>query len=306
MELRDLRYFCVTAELEHVTRASVQLNIAQPHLTRVIHQIEAEIGGELFDKENRRLKLNENGKVFYNYARQVLADMDLLHTEMDYIFDHKLQTITLLCNTESFAMQLIKAFNKQMPNYTLSVLHVPAQEMLELLNSGKAQFAFSCPPLEPTSTYNMVETIDILSVGGCAILPPGHPLIGREHIDIHELRDEKLITMPRDNAMRNRLKPIFDETNFRPKIALECNNLSMIIEAVKEGLGYAFVSELILSSFPEMLPYTVLVDIPDAMGYYGLSYNTNAVESRNGEHFKNFASNFFSDLKRDMIKIIPR
>ena len=40
MELRDLRYFCMTAELEHVTKAADKLGVAQPYLTKVIGQIE--------------------------------------------------------------------------------------------------------------------------------------------------------------------------------------------------------------------------------------------------------------------------
>ena len=36
MELRDLRYFCMTAELEHVTKAADKLGVAQPYLTKVI------------------------------------------------------------------------------------------------------------------------------------------------------------------------------------------------------------------------------------------------------------------------------
>lgn len=36
MELRDLRYFCLTAELEHVSKAAEKLGVSQPFLTKII------------------------------------------------------------------------------------------------------------------------------------------------------------------------------------------------------------------------------------------------------------------------------
>ena len=40
MELRDLRYFCLAAEMQHFTQAADRLGVAQPFLTKVIKQIE--------------------------------------------------------------------------------------------------------------------------------------------------------------------------------------------------------------------------------------------------------------------------
>ena len=49
MDIRDLRFFCLTAEMEHVTKAAEKLGVSQPFLTRVISNLEKEIGLSLFD-----------------------------------------------------------------------------------------------------------------------------------------------------------------------------------------------------------------------------------------------------------------
>lgn len=72
MDIRDLRYFCLTAELEHVSKAAEKLGIAQPYLTKIIGQIEDEFGAELFDKVGRKIKLNNDGEVFYQNAKKSL------------------------------------------------------------------------------------------------------------------------------------------------------------------------------------------------------------------------------------------
>ncbi len=85
MELRDLRFFCLTAELQHVSKTAEKLGIAQPYLTKIIGQIEEELGTQLFDKVGRQIRLNHYGEVFYIKAKKVLADMENLYTEMDYV-----------------------------------------------------------------------------------------------------------------------------------------------------------------------------------------------------------------------------
>ncbi len=296
MELKDLRYFCATAELEHVTRASEKLNIAQPYLTRVIHQIEYEVGGELFNKAGRRIKLNPNGEIFYKYAKKVLADMDILNSEMDYIFERKEHTITLMSNTESFSTHLIHAFNDSNSGYSISILQVKTNEMIDALVNGSAQFALSSPPLPTDGVADVIETIPVFDVLGCILLPPNHPLLKKDSVTIDDLREEKLITMPKGSGMRNRLQPVFDEYDYRPKILCESDNLNVITQAVQSGMGYAFVTEVIMMDYPELWGNVKKVNIPDVVGYYGLSYNKHTVNGRIEGHFKNFIVNFFNEL----------
>ena len=306
MELKDLRYFCATAELEHITKAAEQLNIAQPYLTRVIHQIEEEVGGELFSKVGRRIKLNSNGAVFYKHAKKVLSDMNILLSEMDYIFDRKEQTITLACNTESFSTHLIRDFNEQNHDYALSILQVKTKDMIPSLLNGSVQFVLSCPPLSTEGVSDVIETIDVFDVMGCLVFPDGHRLLSKPFVTIDDIRDEKLITMPKGSAMRNRLQPIFDAYNYHPKIICESDNLNAITQSVKDGVGFAFVTELIIAEYPELWNNVKQVEIPDAVGHYGLSYIKYDVDNRNIHDFRNFALDFFESMTKKTLETRPQ
>ena len=298
MELRDLRCFCVTAELQHVTRAAEKLNIAQPYLTRIIHQLEEEVGGSLFDRDGRRILLNENGKVFYRYAKKIMDTVRAMNTEMDYIFERKEQSITLLCNIESFSIRLMQAFNKQNPPYTLSMRNVTTQEIIDSLSSGSAQFALSSPPLHCLDSAGTIETVDVFHIKGRMLFPPGHPLLRKGIVNIDDIRSEKLVTMPKESGMRNRLRPIFEDNNYQPDIVFESNNLSVITQAVMQGLGVAFITDLIIEDYPEIKPYVLPLDVPDVVGYYGLSYNKSQLENKNCLHFRNFLIDFFKELQQ--------
>ena len=53
MELREYRYFLAVAREESITKASEFLHISQPGLSKVIMNIEEELGKKLFVRENR-------------------------------------------------------------------------------------------------------------------------------------------------------------------------------------------------------------------------------------------------------------
>jgi LysR family transcriptional regulator, benzoate and cis,cis-muconate-responsive activator of ben and cat genes len=64
MELRHLRYFVAVAEEENVSRAALKLHVSQPGISRQIHDLEDEIGFQLFERSAKSVRLTGAGKVF--------------------------------------------------------------------------------------------------------------------------------------------------------------------------------------------------------------------------------------------------
>src|SRR5690606_13851628 len=60
----------------HFRRAADRLHIAQPALTRQIHQLEAELGAALFSRTTRKVTLTPAGKVFKDYALKSIYDFE--------------------------------------------------------------------------------------------------------------------------------------------------------------------------------------------------------------------------------------
>src|SRR6266571_2999270 len=73
MELRHLRYFVAVAENLNFTKAATRLHLAQPSLTRQIHNLEDEIGVRLLNRSKSQVALTEEGRAFLVDARRVLA-----------------------------------------------------------------------------------------------------------------------------------------------------------------------------------------------------------------------------------------
>jgi len=296
MDIRDLRYFCLTAELEHVSKSAEKLGIAQPYLTKIIGQLETEFGAALFDKVGRKIKLNNYGEVFYRNAKRILADVDNLYTEMDFVQEKNSRTISMLCNTGAHAHGMIVEFQKKNANYALKLAYATRKEMTEALRTGEADFALCDPAIDSDPARNIATEV-LFCDTACLLLPPGHPMLCNKSVRFEDLQGERLITPAKGGAMRNHVDYVFEKYGVRPNIVCESHDFSLIIQAVSSGLGYAFISYSVLDKFPELAPYCLEIDSPDKYGNMGLSYNSLSIKNRNMEDFLDFSRDYFKKLQ---------
>ena len=82
MDLRDLRYFEVIAELEHMGRASARLHRTQPALTSAVRRLEEDAGVPLFERAGRGIRLTAAGRVMLKWARRARSDIDDAQREL--------------------------------------------------------------------------------------------------------------------------------------------------------------------------------------------------------------------------------
>ncbi|MCK8786063.1 LysR substrate-binding domain-containing protein [Roseomonas sp. NAR14] len=82
MDLRDLSYFTVIAELEHLGRAAERLHLSQPALTKCLRRLEASLGATLFRREGRGIRLTPAGGLLLARARRLGASAEEYRREV--------------------------------------------------------------------------------------------------------------------------------------------------------------------------------------------------------------------------------
>src|SRR5690606_10018054 len=76
-----LRYFTETIRLGSFTEAARQLGVTQSTISKMIRQLEDEIGDVLILRDVRRLTPTDTGRVVYDRGREILAAMRRLEQE---------------------------------------------------------------------------------------------------------------------------------------------------------------------------------------------------------------------------------
>jgi DNA-binding transcriptional LysR family regulator len=74
VEFHHLRAFAVVAESRSFSKAARQLHVSQPPLSRHIHQLEEELGLQLFVRKTSGVELTPEGSMLLEKARSVLAE----------------------------------------------------------------------------------------------------------------------------------------------------------------------------------------------------------------------------------------
>jgi DNA-binding transcriptional LysR family regulator len=130
-----------------LSEAAKRIHLTQPTLTRAMQKLENEIGVPLFDRNNKRIQLNDNAKLLAGYARQIIS----LETEMKAAV-LRLEQSRHILSIGSIAPAPIREFLPLLADYcvgkTLQSEIRDEQTLLDGLYANKYQIIVLNRPLE--------------------------------------------------------------------------------------------------------------------------------------------------------------
>lgn len=291
MEFRDLRYFCVAADMEHISRAAEKLEVSQPFLTKVITQLEKELGCKLFDRIGRRVCLNRYGQTFYEDASKIIAQVDELQERFARITNDASQPVLLAADTSSYCSDIPLKYLAT--GGRVKMTYMPREEIIEAITDGTVDFGISSPPIHENEVC--VETEVVKTEKACLLIPADHPLAEKNCVELSDLNGLNLITSLKGSSVRNNIDSICNRNGITPNIVLETIDSELILQSVKEGVGCAVFPQSFVDRLKEPDGYIVR-NICDAGGQVGLSRNRNVTLTKACEAFARFAKEYFSQL----------
>lgn len=243
MDLRHLRYFITVAEERHFGRAAQRLHIAQPPLSRQIHDLEAELGFSLFDRSGRRVELTPAGSVFLTHARRVFDAVDLAVREARRASVGETGRVVvgyLSSLAYSGITDLLRAFHTRFPSVELSLREMPPQEQIDALKDGRIDVGFVRGPLKDAALESECVRREALVIA----LPADHPLAARKRIPMELLAPEPFVMFPRPRGptFYDQLVALCHAAGFSPRVVQEAPQLD-ILSLVAAGFGVAIMPE---------------------------------------------------------------
>ena len=145
MDVRQLRYFIAVANARNFTRASEQLHIAQPPLSKQIQLLEKELGVQLLLRTSRPLQLTEAGRMFYEQALQIINRLDQLKTTMQQTGSHQRLTLSIGFVASSLyggLPMLVRKLRQHHPNVDIQLVELTSMQQFDALKSGRIDVGF--------------------------------------------------------------------------------------------------------------------------------------------------------------------
>ena len=247
MELRHLRYFVGVAEEQHFGRAAERLRVAQPSLSRQIHDLESEMGFLLFDRLPRGVRLSAAGKLFLSDARRILQDVDEAKRRAERIALGKAGTLRIGIATavswHGLVVDSFREFRRRQPDVELGLHHLLSVHQVEGILSGRLDAGFVAnltPWHKDLAHWEFAQDRMLLAV------PKGHHLTKREGIRLRDLRDMPFVWFPRwvnpvvyDRMMRACARGGLSA----PRIVQEATDRDTNLGLVQCRIGIAWMTE---------------------------------------------------------------
>lgn len=124
-----LEQFTAFARCGTLLKASEELHITQPTLSRSMKKLEEELGVSLFHRENSKLSLNQTGRIAAEYAQKALsANQDFIDRVLS--FDRQLRTISIGSSSPFPINELMPTFQNYLSDKTILTELVSSDEAL--------------------------------------------------------------------------------------------------------------------------------------------------------------------------------
>ncbi len=250
MTLQELRYFCVTAEVLHYTRASRLLYISQPSLSYAISKLEQELGVPLFKKNGKKVTLTKYGEEFLPYAKRALAE---LSEGTERLREMKVPTsggISLgYIYSVSFSAlpEFVNSFYRHQGSEQIAFRfrQGKAGELVEQLLNGSLDLLIAGKP-----DLASIDYIPIYRQELYLIVPATHRLADAESVTLSDIAGEYFISLNHETLTYHQLEKEFRKAEFEPNTIIEADEYSSIAASVSTGAGVAIMPILpILDSF---------------------------------------------------------
>ena len=199
METRELRYFVAVAEELHFGRAAQRLGIAQPPLSRTIRQLERRLGAVLLERTSRTVTLTEAGSVLLREARAALDAVEAAErrTRRAALAASGQAGVVLASKagaSSELLAKLLGSYAAEPDAAPVEVLLCGVGEQERLLRDGRADVALLHLPFDATAG---LDTEELRTERQVAILPAGHPLTTRTHVQMADVTELADLPMPR-------------------------------------------------------------------------------------------------------------
>jgi LysR family nitrogen assimilation transcriptional regulator len=258
MDLKQLEYFVRVAELGSFTRAAVELDVAQPALSRQVRLLEVELRQNLLVRNGRGALPTEAGKVLLEHGRGILHQVQRARDDLGRLrggLSGRVAVGLPSSVARVAAVPLTRAFREAMPDARLSISEGMSGSLQEALVSGRMDIVvlYNAQPSREMDVRPLFEE-DLLLV---RVRPPGlHQDPPPGPVSLQEVAQLPLVIPARPNAIRMHVESAMAQSGLRPQVALEIEGVSAILDLVLDGAGCAILSRNALLNSPRPSAYT--------------------------------------------------
>lgn len=245
----SLRLLVLIAELGSIGAAAAQLRISQPSASKRLNSLERRLGLHLVERTRRGADLTPAGSTVLDWARDVLTDLDALHTGVHALrarHEQRLRVAASMTIADYLAPRWLTSLRTAFTGLRLELDVANSTAVTDAVRHDRADLGFLESPEVPDGVSVRYLARDRLTV----VVPPDHRWARRrEPLDPTELAATPLIVREHGSGTRETLEHALATAGATPtEPLLELHSTTSVRNSVVAGAGPAVLSTLAVAT----------------------------------------------------------
>lgn len=227
MYLKQLNYFLHVAQTLNMTQSANQLHVAQPSISRSIHDLEAEIGVPLFIRQGHHLRLTNQGHYFYQEVHRSLALLNEGKQNVQHLYDESENVLTFKFQEDTpLLVEFYRLLKQALPQVKLNFVQTPKIE-----DDRHYDFHLVSRPI-PGQINVLLINEEIMLAGKQAL-----PTWKGKYLTIDSLNNLPMIFF-RSSPFQSELNQWLTQHELQPQVIFQTGDRRLTAELASDGLAY--------------------------------------------------------------------
>ncbi|MGE4481354.1 LysR family transcriptional regulator [Acidocella sp.] len=247
MELRALRCFEILAEELHFARAAARLGLAQSGVSRLIADLETDLGGALFNRGKRsQVSLTTTGALFLPEAQAILRQAERGESLGKRAARGEVGRLEIgfvaSAAWDGTASALVGRYHEAAPGVEIHLREMETPRQLEEIAAGRLDMGF----LRARADYPVEVRVTALKRDALLLALPAHSHLAQAPALTPEMLKGQKFILPHfgeEAGFLARLRSLGEAGGFTPEFLTPVRDFITVLTAVGAGLGLGLIPE---------------------------------------------------------------
>lgn len=270
---RQLLLLIALDDFRNLHRAAEELHMTQPAASKQLRDLEESLDVELFDRLARGMAPTIYGETMIRHARMALASLSLAHDDvvaMKLGLAGRVDVGMIMTPAMALLPAAIARVKARAPLLNIAA-HVETSDiLLDRLNKGRLDFAVG--RIVGNADPGDLVYEELVEESVCAVVRPGHPLLARSALALHDLVGQAWILSPPGSALRHRCDMMFLRAGFAvPSNVVDTTALLLIMPLLGQTDAVHVMPAEVAAYYASLGMVRILpIDLPCKMDAFGI------------------------------------
>ena len=274
INLELYKVFYYVAKNKNITRASNELSISQPAISKSIKTLEEQINTSLFIRKRDGMELTEAGEIIFKKIRSAMELIDSAEEDIKSLTNLEKGSINIGASKtiiHEYLMPYIKKFHQIHPNISIRIFTDKTSELIKKAKMGLIDVIFTNMPYNFPNDFEMIKLMELHDI---FVANKSFNDLKNKIIDKKELENLPLLVLTKGATTRIRLDDYCVENNITIHPEMEFGSNTLIKEFTMAGFGIGMLTkEHVKEELISGELFELKIDLPLKEKYLGMAYD---------------------------------